>query len=697
MGKKDKAIYAPGELSRIRDKLGVSDAEEARELAQKLGGDVGYERTENDEKIMHGRTRRERVDVKIGDRPGRPRRTVELPLDFDDEDFTKKKPYRPKGLDPGDDPLIPLKVNYWERIKMDKFAGQSEFDIKSPAQVFQSIVSLFSDIPDYVSQTFVLKRMGEYYKKIELMVLSTRNMFPRNNMRRNERMKRSSPIAFSILDIIRNWDIEKISGDLVRIQSRPKSARVGDFADILRAIYKPLFVLEQLDLDTHIRGAYKILYKLLYIESPSDAQKKYQELIRIALTAFSGTRRDIHYLLYPLLMKSVSAKFLPYEVFFAERKNRIMAFLNVIEENQITPIDLNMQIDAKDIKETEQKETAPPSQDTQPGEEAAEVLEEEVSEEEKVRRVTEEGEKKALERGLQALESLFPQAGWDKLPSYPDLYPYFVEIFDLKKGKINIAPTDPMQQILILMRILQELFFGLRYVSFGSIHGLSGNTERIDGILGEIINNWNYYIEQSYEKEYLPRLTDYIRIMEGSPEERTSMYTKKLITELHWLKRLYFLPYYKFESLVPPPFQKGEINPIYVKIKTLRRYLGAVAAGIEQGTKAGGAEARAPCDGIDNPWDPYVFQVPNPLSIRLDALLGPKIKNNASLVYFSLAVTTVLNHLLNNEDSWAYSSPGGPLFRSEKGEGVTPLSAVEERIDADALFKQVLKQRQKKA
>jgi hypothetical protein len=266
----------------------------------------------------------------------------------------------------------------------------------------------------------------------------------------------------------------------------------------------------------------------------------------------------------------------------------------------------------------------------------------------------------------------------------------------LKKGIINISPTDPMQQILILMRILNELFFGLRYVSFGNIHGLSGNTERIDGIMGEIINNWNYYIELCFEKEYLPRLTNYIRIMEGSPEERTSIYTKKLITELQWLKRLFFLPFHKFESLVPPPFQKGEINPIYVKIKTLRKYLTAVAAGIEQGNKAGGAEAHAPCDGIDNPWDPYVFQVPNPLSIRLDALLGPKIKNNASLIYFALAVTAVLDYLVNNENSWAYGPQTGPLFRSEKGEGLVPLSGVDKRIDADALFKQVLKQRQKK-
>jgi hypothetical protein len=168
-----------------------------------------------------------------------------------------------------------------------------------------------------------------------------------------------------------------------------------------------------------------------------------------------------------------------------------------------------------------------------------------------------------------------------------------------------------------------------------------------------------------------------------------------LAADLHWIKRLYFLPYYKFESLSPPPFQKKDITPIYPEIRKLRRYLTAVAAGIDQGSKAGGAEKRAPCDGIDNPWEPYVFQVPNPLSIRLDSLLAGKGKNNAALVFFTLAVTTVLDHMVNSEDSWAYSSRPGPLFRSVNGEGSQPLTGVDNRIDADALFKATLKQRQK--
>ena len=685
MAKKEKAIYAPGELSRVRDKLGVFDTAEANMLAKKLGGEVGYERSETSDQNPP-RVRQEKVNVKIGDRPSRglPQNRVELP--FDESAGGKGKPERQRDLPPEDDPFVPLKVSYWDRVKLDRFAGQSEFDIKSPGQVFQSMLSLFSDPPDYVSPLFITRRMPEYYKKIEVAVLSTRTLFPRNNFRRNERTKKSAPLVYAILDAIRYWDIEKIAGDLAKIQTQAKTTKVSDFASILRAIYRPLFILERLHSDTHIRGAYKILYKLLYIENPTEAHEKHQELIRTALSAFFGIRQSIHYLLYPLLMKSVYPNFVPYGRFFTERKNRIMAFLAVTEDDQINPATLVMQVDPKNLKADEGQDGA----ETQEGQVQEE--EEEISEEEKIRRAAEESEKKALDRGLKTLETLFPQAGWDRLSSYPDLYPYFVETFGLKKGIVNIAPTDPMQQILILMRILEELFFGLRHVSFTDA---AAAAEKSEIPPGEIINNWSYYIGVSFEKEYLPRMGEYIRILEGSREERNSMYTKKLITELHWLKRLYFLPFYKFESLIPPPFQKGEISPLYVKIKILRKHFSAIAASIELANRAGGAENNITCDGIRNPWAPYMFEIPNPLSTRLDALLPPKARNNAALLYFSLAVTIVLDNLLNSENSWAYSPRPGPLFRSVNGEGVVPLTGVDNRVDASGIFKQSLKQRQK--
>jgi hypothetical protein len=74
--------------------------------------------------------------------------------------------------------------------------------------------------------------------------------------------------------------------------------------------------------------------------------------------------------------------------------------------------------------------------------------------------------------------------------------------------------------------------------------------------------------------------------------------------------------------------------------------------------------------------------------------LAPKNRTNASLIFFTLAVTSVLDYLVNNEESWANTGRASPLFRSVDGEGMTPLTGVDTRIDAEAVFKQALKRRE---
>ncbi|MDR2363691.1 MAG: hypothetical protein LBD65_04675, partial [Spirochaetaceae bacterium] len=645
--------------------------------------EVGIERSEDPKPIPKRKSssaRREVVEPGHRDTIPRPQpeRSGETP-----------KPAHRKRTSPGaDDPSVPIKLSYKERIKMDRYAGDPEFEIKSFFQVLHSVLSIFHDIPDKVNPAFVTRRMNDYYKKIETLVTTTRTLFPRNNIKRNEQLKRLSFFAFTILDTIRYWNIEQIALDLTKIQAHPRKVLVVEFTDILRAIYKPLFLLEQLNMEAHIKEAYKCLYKILYLENPVEAQEKYQELIRISLNALMITRREIRFRMYPFLLKLLSDRFLLYEQFFVERKNRFMAFINLREEDRISPalaeLDASGRLPEEAAPEGEAQEEAAPGDD-------------EDTEEKKKKRSAAESENKAVERGLQTLERLFPKAGWENISSFPDFYPYFSDVFKLKKNYELIAPTDPLLQVAILTRILEELFFGLRFIKFGAVPGPDGNLEKIDEHMGNILNQWNSYVEICFDNEYLPRLGEYCRILDSSVESKVSNYAKRLLEELHWIKRLYFFPYYKFESYYPPPFKKNEIGALYPEIRRLRKYLTIVAAGIEQGNKQGGPEKKAPCNSIDNPWEPYVFQVSNPVSIRLDALLkNPKQKNNASLVFFSLAVTTVLDHIVNNEKSWAYAERPGPLFRSVNGEGISPVYGVDNTVDTEALFKESIKDREVK-
>jgi len=246
-----------------------------------------------------------------------------------------------------------------------------------------------------------------------------------------------------------------------------------------------------------------------------------------------------------------------------------------------------------------------------------------------------------------------------------------------------------------LMHIIEDICVGLRNVTFGTAVGPDGNPAQINELIGATITNWRRYIEDGFNKEYLPRLSEYCGIIEHSAESRISSFAKKNLDGLRWIRRLYFLPYFKFESVGPPPFQKQDVTAIYSEVRTLRKNLTLVATGIEKGTRMGGAAVKAHCEGIENPWGKYNFSVPNPISKRLDMILTPDKRNNTALIFFALSVVTVLDNLLNNENSWAYGQNVGPIFRSENNKGVTPVFGVDNKLDADKIFKESLKQNKK--
>jgi hypothetical protein len=692
MARKEKAIYAPGELDKVRNRLGVADVQEAKRMAAVLGGEVGVERGE--ENSAKARPAKKAGSIAGPEEKGRhqPKHRIELALNEDEAGVLKEAAAR-RPADPADDPLIPVKASYLERVKMDRFCSLPEFRIKSAGQVFMAMLSIFGEPPDLVNPVFINKKLNAYYEKLEQLITSVRTLFPRNNMRRNEKFKRLSPFAYNVLDILRYWNLEKMASDMAKIQAHPRNVTVSEFTGILKAVYRPLFILEHLGTDEHIKSAFKLLYKILYVENPIDAKDKAQGLIREALGSFNDVRQDIHYYLYPLLMKLLSDRFIPYENFFSARRNRFMDFIDASEADQIDPAGMAAELSAG--KNAVIEEDAGEGGENN-GEESGEAEEEDPDDPEviknKEKKAAQEKEHKAILQGVASLEALFPKAGWERLSSSPDIYPYFRDIYNFKRNYELISPSDPLLQVVIVMRILEDLFLGLRNIHFGTAVSGEGGPVQVNEIINGILGSWQNFIDLILEKEYLSRLSEYCRILEQSVESRSSNYAKRLLCELHWIKRLFFFPYYKFDTLFPPPFQKKDIEPVYPAIRSLRRGLALVAAGIEQANRIGGAEKMVPCDGIGNPWDSYEFAIPNPVSTRLNALLPPKKQNNATLIFFSLAFSTVLDHLVNDENSWAYREGSHVLFRNMNN---APRIDMDKKIDTDALFKESILQREK--
>jgi hypothetical protein len=691
MTKKPNAIYEPGELGRVRDKLGDIDMNEAKRMAKILGGEVGTEKAREPVHTPSGKLSR-KADASSG-RKRKSRGRPILTLEDEDELSGLDKIKRVLKNDPGDDPSRKTGASYLQRIKMDRFAAHPEFEIKNQLQLVSSVFPFIGNGADHINSAFTSKRMNAYYNKIGQLVSSTRILFPRNDARRSERMKRASHYVYSILNTIRQWDIELIGKTLASLQSHPRSVALNEYAPVVKAIYRPMFILEKLDPEFHIKGSYNVLRRLLQIENPTDSQTKTQQLIQSAIAAYGDITREVHYCLYPMLMKLISDRWFTYDEFFFRRHRRFLAFIEATDENQIKPVDVDFGgLDFSKVMSSDGGETQDQLQDEEP-ETATESMETVIK---KAMETEAVAERKALGQSFKVLESLFPKAGWDRLSEYPDLYPYFVGIYGLRRGYEYIAPGDPLQQIAVLMHIIEDLCSGLRYVPFSNITSNEGETVFLSEIIPEVANDWRVHIDESFTKDYLPRLCEYCRMLEHSPESRNSPYAKRTLNDLRWAKRLYFLPYYKFASSGPPSFQKTEVSPVYSEVRNFRRHLTTVASNIERWNHAGGAAANVKCDGLDSPLARYKFDIANPVSKRMDALLPPGRRNNVHLVFFSLAAVTVLDYLINGESSWAYDRQASDaVFRGAQADAGVPAFGIDEQIDADRIFTETLKESRK--
>jgi hypothetical protein len=261
-------------------------------------------------------------------------------------------------------------------------------------------------------------------------------------------------------------------------------------------------------------------------------------------------------------------------------------------------------------------------------------------------------------------------------------------VLEIKKNGELLAPEDPVHTALILSQIIEELLYGFRHIK--SIE--TPNRESLDSI----VDDWHTVILEAFEKKYLLRVNEYAHYFEHAAEKRTSVYAMNIASDIHWMRRYYFLPNYTSTPSMPPSFAKKDALPLYSTVRRLRGNLTVCAAAIEEANKSGGAAANAPVQKIENPWEAYNFEVENPLSKRLDMLLIKSQRNNASLIFFTLAIAAVLDIYLNDKNSIAYRADSGILFRTTGGENPKPVFWVEKQSGTFALFKESVEAMRKK-
>jgi hypothetical protein len=283
---------------------------------------------------------------------------------------------------------------------------------------------------------------------------------------------------------------------------------------------------------------------------------------------------------------------------------------------------------------------------------------------------------------------IFQSSGLDAMNEGVDLYPYFADLLALKKGSEILSPSDPAQYALVLTHIVGELLFGFREIKFYFTPGESD-------YITPVIESWQKILDDTFYVHYIPRVSEYAHILEQGTERLKTQYAMNLLNDIHWLRRYYILPYYNHKTSIGPSFRKKDIQPLFTVVHELRVILTELAEDIEKmvsGDSAASGNVRSSIGGggtgvVANAFEPYKFQINNAVSKRMDALLPKKQRTNVSLVFFTLAFCSVLDELLNNPLSTAYSANTNAIFRSVDNNGIEPIFWVEKRTDMDAIFR----------
>ncbi len=652
--------YEPGELDRTKQRLGDLSPEEARRMAKLLGGEVGVEKSsaEIDEKYRKiGELNRRRSDrfvpppSKRGAKPGAVsstsrRQHAEMPEE------TRKAP------------------GYFDRIRMDLLASRPDHQIKTRAAALAAFFSFAVKIRDFVNPRFLMDADERFFKTIENLVLSTRQLLVK--YAKSPHSLLHIPYYEQVLGVIRDWDLEALNEEITRLQLHPRRVLISECRELCRLIFRPIVRLMLLDPNYHIAQALKHIYDvdLASIPKNSPDAAKLKLAYTMGRDMILRTFIDLKQHLYPLLMKLASVNFCAYSDFFTDQHEEILALLS---------------LDATDLIPPKQREevVSQPKEESEPGDISAESKETastasaedstgEESEAEAEEQISRPSFPEEVERGLELLDELFPQAGFKRIVEFPDLYPYFQPLLKLPRGVELISPEDPLQQVIIFIACLQEILYGFRSIKFNNIGdesaGWIATADRIESLTG----NWHLFLDEIVGKNYISSLFEYCRQAEhGVSSLRGSDYLAKIESQLTWIKRRFFIP------RLPGKLIKGlrpnvasDFPRLPQTIREMRILLERIVDDVNSGR----------LQSMENPWDDFHFAVESYFSKRLRLVLSRRASpeeflekrvSNVSLVFHTLLIVRSVDFLINDEGSFypsAYEEMGAPLFRTNESD-----------------------------
>ncbi len=639
MSKRPKEIFEPGELFNTKRNIGEISPQEAKKMAEILGGEIGIERTD------------EHINNRYKEFAEQNRRKQDSRLLYQSK--PSERMHRPHTVQPPrvlkTKPVERVKQSYLQRIKLSLTAYHSSYHIKSVSNVFAAFLSFLPGYKNKINPFFIKTLHSVIYKHIEQLTLSARILY--GGIENKDIFSRKDPYSWMIIKTIMEWDIEAIEQEIARLKTFSRTVSVEACSTFVQKVYAPIILLSKVDTGRDIKNALEYLYNQSIAGLPLRHVKitKLRKRYILALGEIEIIFTQVKYNLYPLMLLLISPKAYSYHDMLKYQGKKILSFL------EINPADL---VTYKAVKQAE----------TEIKKEKAESDQQERNEDVNNKEPVDIG----ITQGLFFLESLFPGTGWLKLKNKPDMFPALQHLLDLSPDLALITPDDILQKVVILTAVLKELFFGFRSIEYGFIRDEKGTAREVKDIMESITDNWYLFLTTLIEKNYITSLTEYCRQLERDGSFINSDYAQRMKADLLWVRKKYIFPHLYLDTpKIMQPRITLSVPKLYKTTRILKDVLQRMV--LEIWNNEG-----IPIETIRNPEQNAVFEVDTALSKKLKTYFKKKNKpfTNKNLILSALNIVLVLDYLLNNKQSPAYTDTPSVLFRSEGNLGFIPVYSI---------------------
>ena len=647
-------------MDATRKNIGAIDKEEAERMTKVLGGEIMTEKSVPiDYSKLPKRAPSHRVvrPTNVSTSSGKSSSSGGASSSASNPTFAepKKKVTRAANL-----PQISSKDN----AKIDRLMMSDAFAIKPNYGLFNFIKKLSKDGSEKVIPEFAEITLKAHLDHINAFITVIKSIIQFSPDTYKARVQNETELKFRFLRKVSEWSTKDAKLAYVNLETLQDTPVVADLLPFVKSVYRMLITVHYIGEPAVARSIKEIYADLLHY--PNADKDKFSRLAKEAITEWMYLYTRIIKGLYPLLMRMCGTPYDEFPHFFVAQVSTILNFLGLKKFDLLLP---EKKVDPEEVRKAKEAENK------------AKEAEEKKKEQEKA----EASQNEIVEKGIALLDRLFPGAGFKKLDTFPDMWPYFDPLYDFDEAYLMLAPENPLQITIILCEILQDLFRACNKMQF-NVEGNPTFTSREDN-LTKALSEWPVYVDTLFSRDYGEHLKQLVNQTYTQANYITTRAGKKCVTDILWLTKYSFLPHFSFEQLLlERPINNNKYLALFIRTAFLRDAFNDMTKQISQSEKN-----RGTIGGLNNPWAHYDFEITSPISKRIDVLLNAKDKSenttasNANLIKYISCIISVLDWWINSRSSPAYKADSRKIYRTVPGTQ-EPAFSVEPREDQDSLF-----------